>query len=186
MSLTAPSSPLQVQPEQPFQDLLIGQVYRPAVGGEDGGIQLLMRHVLPGRSLVIETGQRPLGQLHGAINVTRNKARVTGLFRSRARLAGERSAPTGRLWRRGTPAPPCKSTQADSASGYARYPVPGLPLLWQPLAPASAQEKGTSQSRWSGCSAGVFLAVFPASVPILHGYAIGGRRRNSRLSVRIQ
>ncbi len=54
------SRPLQIQRQQPLQHLLIGEIMRPAVGVEDGRIQLPVRQVEPGWSLVVEVGQRAL------------------------------------------------------------------------------------------------------------------------------
>jgi hypothetical protein len=40
--------------------LLVGDVGRPAVGGENGSVQLAVGQVEPGGPLVVEIGQRPL------------------------------------------------------------------------------------------------------------------------------
>ena len=42
-----------------FKDLVVGQVRGPAVGGEDGFIQLKMGQVEPGGTLVVEVGGMP-------------------------------------------------------------------------------------------------------------------------------
>jgi len=46
--------PLPVQRQQPRQHLLVRQVGRPAVGGEDGGVELAVGQVEPGGPLVVE------------------------------------------------------------------------------------------------------------------------------------
>ena len=56
-------APLQVQRQQPLQDLLVAQVVRPAVGVEDRLVQLPVGQVQPGRALVVEVGQGALLQL---------------------------------------------------------------------------------------------------------------------------
>ena len=60
---TLAGGPLQVQQQEPLQDLLVGQVMRPAVGIEHGLIELLVRHVQPGGTLVVEIGERVLRQV---------------------------------------------------------------------------------------------------------------------------
>jgi hypothetical protein len=47
--------PLGVQGDQPLEDLLVGQRRRPAVGGEDGGVQLVV-NLLPD-ALLYQGGQ---------------------------------------------------------------------------------------------------------------------------------
>ena len=55
--------PLQVQRQQPLQDLLVGQVVRPAVGVEHGAVELLVGQIEPGWALVVQVGERALLQL---------------------------------------------------------------------------------------------------------------------------
>jgi hypothetical protein len=44
----------QVKGEQPCEDLLVGDVLRPAVGVEHSGIELLVREIQPGRAPIVE------------------------------------------------------------------------------------------------------------------------------------
>ena len=55
--------PLQVQSQQPAEYVLVAEVARPAVGGEDGGGELLVGEAQPGRALVVEVSWSPLLQL---------------------------------------------------------------------------------------------------------------------------
>ena len=48
-----------VQCQQGGEKLVVAQVRLPAVGGENGGIQLLVREVQPRRALVVEARQVP-------------------------------------------------------------------------------------------------------------------------------
>jgi len=59
-SPSLPPRPLQIYRKQPLQYLLIAEVMRPAIGIADGRIQLPVRQIKPGRSLVVEIGQRAL------------------------------------------------------------------------------------------------------------------------------
>jgi hypothetical protein len=54
---------LLVQLEQALEHLVVGQVDRPAVGGGDRDIQLLVDVVEPGRVLVVEIGERAVVRL---------------------------------------------------------------------------------------------------------------------------
>jgi hypothetical protein len=45
---------LKIERQESFEDLFIGQVKRPGVGGEDGGIQFLIGEVGPGGTEVVE------------------------------------------------------------------------------------------------------------------------------------
>ena len=56
-----------VQREQPFEDFVVGHVFGPAVRGEDGGVQRLVRETEPGGSLVVQIGERAPGQLAGGV-----------------------------------------------------------------------------------------------------------------------
>jgi hypothetical protein len=60
MKMLLPFRSFQVQRQQLFQDLLIAQIGRPAVGGKDGGIQFFVRQVEPGGTGVVEVGQGAL------------------------------------------------------------------------------------------------------------------------------
>jgi hypothetical protein len=59
---TLPRCPLQIQRQQPRQYLLIHDIVRPAIGVEDGAIELLVRQIQPGRPFVVEVGERALLQ----------------------------------------------------------------------------------------------------------------------------
>ena len=80
--------PLQIQFQQFFQDLFIGQVMRPAVGVVDSGIQFLVRQVEPGGTRIVEVGElrlQDIAQPPGAIlthfNTEINMARTQPLSR---------------------------------------------------------------------------------------------------------
>ena len=47
---------LQIQGQQSLEDLFIGQGVLPAVGGEDGLIEPVVRQVQPGGTLVVQAG----------------------------------------------------------------------------------------------------------------------------------
>lgn len=47
-----------VQGQQAFQNLLIGQVIRPAISGKHGTVQRAVRIGQPLRTLVVQVGQR--------------------------------------------------------------------------------------------------------------------------------
>jgi hypothetical protein len=57
-----------VEREQALEDLLVGEVGGPAIGG-DRRVQLPVDVVEPGRALVVEVGERSLLQLLGAFLV---------------------------------------------------------------------------------------------------------------------
>ena len=46
--------PLEVEGEEAFEDLGVGEVEGPAVGGEDGGVECQVNVLEPGRALVVE------------------------------------------------------------------------------------------------------------------------------------
>ena len=54
------SSPFQIQREEFRENLLIAHLGVPAVGGEDGGVELLVGEGEPGRALVVEVRQGAL------------------------------------------------------------------------------------------------------------------------------
>jgi hypothetical protein len=62
LPIRALSCPSQIQRQQPRRDLLIRQILRPAVGGEDCRIQPAMRGGEPIRPRVVEVGERALLQ----------------------------------------------------------------------------------------------------------------------------
>jgi hypothetical protein len=49
---------LQIQLQQPLQNLIIGQALRPAIRGEDCRIEFIVRQVEPGGMRVIKAGKR--------------------------------------------------------------------------------------------------------------------------------
>ena len=67
---------LQVEGEQFGQEFIIAERRRPAVGGEDGGVELLVGEVEPGGALVVEVGESPLFEFLGALFVFGNEAGV--------------------------------------------------------------------------------------------------------------
>ena len=46
----------QIQRQQPRQHLLVAQIIRPAVGGEERGVETCVRGLQPGRTCVVERG----------------------------------------------------------------------------------------------------------------------------------
>ena len=58
-----------VEREQALEDLLVGEVGGPAVGGGDCCVQLPVNVAEPGRALVVELGERALLQVLGALLV---------------------------------------------------------------------------------------------------------------------
>ena len=54
MSGSGQSGALEVEGEEAFEDLLVGDVVGPAVGVEDGGVEGAVEVVEPGGSLVVE------------------------------------------------------------------------------------------------------------------------------------
>ena len=61
----------QIQRQQSPEDFVIwqlGGVISPAVGGGDGFVEFLVREIEPGRTLVVEVGQRALLEVgHGRV-----------------------------------------------------------------------------------------------------------------------
>jgi len=57
-------------------ELLLRQIRRPAVGGEDSGVELLVGQGEPGGTLVVETGQSAIGQLVGTFLIARDKGPI--------------------------------------------------------------------------------------------------------------
>jgi hypothetical protein len=54
--------PLQIQLQQPRQNLLNAHTRIPAIGGEDGGVEFFVGEVEPGGAFVVEVGERALLQ----------------------------------------------------------------------------------------------------------------------------
>ena len=52
------SRPLQIQREQPCEDVIITEISRPTIGREYGSIEFAMGVVRPGGSLVVQLRQR--------------------------------------------------------------------------------------------------------------------------------
>jgi hypothetical protein len=63
--------PLEIQRQQLLEDRLVVEIGGPAVGGEDGGVELLVRESEPGRAGVVEVRQSPLLELRGGLGVAR-------------------------------------------------------------------------------------------------------------------
>ena len=61
----ADAGPGLVEREQALEDLLVGEVGGPAVGGGDRRVQFLVDVVEPGRALVVEVRERALLQFLG-------------------------------------------------------------------------------------------------------------------------
>jgi hypothetical protein len=69
---------LLIEREQAFQDLFVGKIDRKPVSGGDGGIEFCVGIGEPSGALVIEIGQRALGQLFRALIIARFEAGITG------------------------------------------------------------------------------------------------------------
>ena len=88
-------SAFEVQVEQVLKDLAVGEVGRPVVGGEDGGVEGGVGVVEPGGALVVEVGEGPLLEIRrlpalldgDAAGRKRQGYRIVGLFpRTKKRL----------------------------------------------------------------------------------------------------
>ena len=66
----------EVEGEEAGEDFVVGEVGRPAVGGGDGGVEFLVRHVEPGGALVVEVRERALFEVGGAFGIAGFEARV--------------------------------------------------------------------------------------------------------------
>ena len=66
----------EVEGEEAFEDLVVGKVGRPAVGGGDDGGESFVGEVQPGGALVVEIGQGALFEFGGAGGVARLKAGI--------------------------------------------------------------------------------------------------------------
>ena len=60
------SRPFLIQRQQLLEDLLVAHLGLPAVGGEDGGVELGVGEGEPGGALVVEVRQGALLELRGA------------------------------------------------------------------------------------------------------------------------
>ena len=75
----SPRRALEVQPQKPLKQLLIANGHVPTVSGEDGGVELLVGQVEPGRTLVVEVRQGPLLKARGesgSLGTTRGQRTV--------------------------------------------------------------------------------------------------------------
>jgi hypothetical protein len=71
-----PGGPLQVEREQAGEEVVVGQVRRPAVGGGHGLVEPPVRRRQPRRPLVVQVRQRAGLQLRHARRVLRHRPRV--------------------------------------------------------------------------------------------------------------
>ena|ERR1017187_7556954 len=67
---------VQIQGQQLRQDVLVAHPRVPAVGGEDGGVELLMGQVEPGRPLVVEVRQRAFLEIGGGLVIAGDETRI--------------------------------------------------------------------------------------------------------------
>ena len=70
------TGPFEVQGQQAFEDVVVGEVVGPAVGVEDGVVERLVGNVEPGRALVVEVGEGALLQLPRTLFVAREHTRI--------------------------------------------------------------------------------------------------------------
>jgi hypothetical protein len=68
---------LKIERQESGQEFVVGKFAGPAVGGEDGGVELLVREVEPGRALVVEIRERALLELLRALGVFGHEPRIT-------------------------------------------------------------------------------------------------------------
>ena len=68
--------PLQIQLEELGEKFVVGQGRRPAVGGEDGGVELAVDVVEPRRALVVEIGEGAFFEFFGAGLIAGDEAGV--------------------------------------------------------------------------------------------------------------
>jgi len=63
--------PFKVEGEETFEDVIVGELVGPAVGVEDGVVELLVGEVEPGGALVVQVGERALLEygIAGAIGI---------------------------------------------------------------------------------------------------------------------
>lgn len=66
----------QIQREQFFKNLFVGQIGGPTVGGGDGFVELAVGEIEPGGAFVVEVGERALRQLCCAFRVRGHKSRI--------------------------------------------------------------------------------------------------------------
>jgi len=66
----------QIECQQFGQEFIIAEPQRPAVGGEDGGVEFLVGEVEPSGALVVEVGEVPLFEFLGALVVFGNEAGI--------------------------------------------------------------------------------------------------------------
>ncbi len=81
-----------IQGEKGGEEVGVGHGGVPAVGGEDGGVELLVREVEPCRALVVEIRQGALFQRGRAGVVFWHDARIPDGVRPRCDVAGPRAA----------------------------------------------------------------------------------------------
>ncbi len=66
----------QVEFQELGEQLVVREFVRPAVGGEDGFVELAVRNFEPHRTLVVEVCQRSLLELLSAVGVARDETRI--------------------------------------------------------------------------------------------------------------
>ena len=84
--------PEEVEGEEAFEDLLVGDVVGPAVGVEDGGVEGSVEVVKPGGALVVKVGQGALLELLGGLVVDGQES-----LGERGDDVGDLSDPLGRV-----------------------------------------------------------------------------------------
>ena len=62
----------EVQGEEFFQDLFVGQIGDPAVGGGDSSIKCAMKADKPSRLLTVQVRQRPLSKFRGTFRINQS------------------------------------------------------------------------------------------------------------------
>jgi hypothetical protein len=63
--LSSGGLPIEIEGEEAFEDLGVAGVRRPAVGGEDSSVKIVVEVREPGRALVAEVRQGPLREVLG-------------------------------------------------------------------------------------------------------------------------
>src|SRR4029077_10944836 len=63
--------------EEVFEELVVGQGFFPAVGGEDGGVEAAVGEVEPSGTLIVEICERPLRQVLSRFRVLGYQSWIT-------------------------------------------------------------------------------------------------------------
>ena len=85
-------APLQIERQQSFKDLLVSDVGGPVVGGEDGGVEVVVEVGEPGGAFVVEVGEGSLLQTGSSLIVDGQEA-----GRERGDHVGLLTDPLGRV-----------------------------------------------------------------------------------------